>query len=149
MGATPLKIQYHKLNEFAKEPTKGSNLAAGYDLYAGISEFTEIVPGETLKVTTGLSMEIPEGFFGGIFARSGLSINKGLRPANCVGVIDADYRGEIIVALHNDSNETWMIEPQMRIAQLILLPYSDIEFEVTGALTPTDRGDGGFGSTGQ
>lgn len=107
-----------------------------------------MAPGETAKVTTGLAFAIPEGYFGGIFARSGLSTKKGLRPANCTGVVDSDYRGPVIVALHNDSTQTRVIEPGERIAQLILLPYLAAEFDEVEELDETDRGCGGFGSTG-
>lgn len=137
------------LNDRAKMPTNGSQYAAGYDLYAAIKEPVTIYPGTCEKIGTGLAMEIPTGYFGAIFARSGLATKQGLRPANCVGVVDSDYRGEVIVALHNDSNEARQVQPDERIAQLVLIPYGVVEkFEVVDDLEDTDRGAGGFGSTG-
>ena len=137
------------LNDRAKMPTNGSQHAAGYDLYAAIEEPVTIYPGTCEKIGTGLAMEIPTGYFGAIFARSGLATKQGLRPANCVGVVDSDYRGEVIVALHNDSNEARQVQPDERIAQLVLMPYGVVEkFEVVEDLEDTDRGAGGFGSTG-
>ena len=137
------------LNDRAKMPTNGSQYAAGYDLYAAIEEPVTIYPGTCEKIGTGLAMEIPTGYFGAIFARSGLATKQGLRPANCVGVVDSDYRGEVIVALHNDSNEARQVKPDERIAQLVLMPYGVVDcFEVVDDLEDTDRGAGGFGSTG-
>lgn len=137
------------LNDRAKMPTNGSQYAAGYDLYAAIEEPVTIYPGTCEKIGTGLAMEIPTGYFGAIFARSGLATKQGLRPANCVGVVDSDYRGEVIVALHNDSNEARQVQPDERIAQLVLMPYGVVDcFEVVDDLEDTDRGAGGFGSTG-
>lgn len=137
------------LNQYAKLPTRGSEYAAGYDLYAAIPETIYIAPHATEKIGTGLAVELPEKTFGGIFARSGLATKKGLRPANCVGVVDADYRGECIVALHNDSQEGYAVHPGDRIAQLVVLPYINIEaFEVVDELSDTTRAAGGFGSTG-
>lgn len=136
------------LNERATLPTLGSEYAAGYDLYAADGAF--IPAGATVLVGTGLAMEIPTGFWGGVFARSGLATKQGLRPANCVGVIDSDYRGEIKVALHNDSASEKIVQAGDRIAQLVFLPvYHDLKgFEVVDDLSETDRGAGGFGSTG-
>jgi dUTP pyrophosphatase len=142
-----MKINIKKVNEDAIIPTKGSDYAAGYDLYATKDEV--IFPHNTTKVSTGLAIEIPEGYFGGIFARSGLASKKRVRPANCVGVIDSDYRGEIIVLLHNDSERHQFISKGDRIAQLIVLPYFSIEFEEVENLNETERGEGGFGSTGK
>ena len=137
------------LNDRAKMPTNGSKYAAGYDLHAANEEPVTIYPGTCEKIGTGLAMEIPVGFFGAIFARSGLATKQGLRPANCVGVVDSDYRGEVIVAVHNDSNEPRQIAPGERIAQLVLLSYGVVDgFEVVDELEDTDRGEGGFGSTG-
>ena len=136
-------VKYQKLNEYAKEPTRGSVAAAGYDLYAATAEPTIIEPHCTVKVSTGLAIELPEGAFGAIFAR------RGLRPANCVGVVDSDYRGPVIAAIHNDTDETQIIEPQERIAQLVVLPYLPIELVEVTELTETERGSGGFGSTGK
>ena len=134
-------------------PTKGSDEAAGYDLYAyiisdGYPDSVMIVPHQTVYIHTGLAMEIPKGMFGGIYARSGLATKKGLRPANCTGVIDSDYRGEVMVALHNDSKATQYVQHGERIAQLIIQKYVYIEMEVVDELSDTKRGDGGFGSTG-
>jgi dUTP pyrophosphatase len=143
-----LNINIKLLNEKAKVPTKGSAAAAGYDLYAATSYDIELPPHETVKIGTGIAIEIPDGYFGGIFARSGLATKKGLRPANSVGVIDSDYRGEVIVALHNDSNLTQYIDAGERIAQLIIIPYENVTFEEVNDLSDTERGDGGFGSTG-
>ena len=141
-------VNVKKLRDNAIIPTQGSKYAAGYDLYAAIDTPITIKSGETVKIGTGLAFELPEGFFAGIFARSGLATKQGLRPANCVGVVDCDYRGEVIVAIHNDSNRDAVIAPGDRIAQLILLPYQSMEFIEVSDLSETDRGDGGFGSSG-
>lgn len=141
-------INIKKLDSVAKIPTHGSASAAGYDLYATNTKEIDIAPHSTIKFGTGIAMEIPEGYFGAIFARSGLATKKGLRPANCVGVIDSDYRGEIIVPLHNDTDEIMTVFPQDRIAQLVILPYLAINFIETEELKSTERGKGGFGSTG-
>lgn len=141
-------INVKKLNDLAKLPTKGSEYAAGLDLYANISEPIIIEPHTTCKIGTGISMELPNGTFGAIFARSGLATKKGLRPANCTGIIDSDYRGEYIVAIYNDSNLSQTIEPQERIAQLILLPFIPMSLVEVDTLTETARGDGGFGHSG-
>lgn len=144
-----MKIRLKKLNEKAKLPSAGSVKAAGYDLYACLEkEELTIAPHETVLVGTGLAAAIPEGYFGGIFARSGLAAKQGLRPANCVGVIDADYRGELKVALHNDSREDRTIGDGERIAQLVVLPFLQLEFELADELDETERGAGGFGHTG-
>lgn len=136
------------LNEFGKIPTYGSEDAAGADLYAATGYDITIAPGQTVKIGTGIAVEIPKGYFGAIFARSGLASKQGLRPANCVGVIDADYRGEIIVALHNDSDEHQLVPASSRIAQLVILPFVQEYFEVVDDLNETERNDKGFGSTG-
>ena len=141
-------INVKKLNDLAKLPTRGSSDAAGLDLYANISEPIIIEPHTTCKIGTGISMELPNGTFGAIFARSGLATKKGLRPANCTGIIDSDYRGEYIVAIYNDSNLSQTIEPQERIAQLILLPFIPMSLVEVDTLTETARGDGGFGHSG-
>lgn len=143
------QVNYKKLSEFAKEPTRGSADAAGYDLYAATNEPITIAPHTTVKISTELSFELPKGTFGGVFARSGLATKQGLRLANCVGIIDSDYRGPVIIALHNDTNEEQTIEPQDRIAQLILLPYLQMKLVESNELTNTERGSGGFGSTGK
>ena len=143
------KIKVKKLNDLAIIPTRGSEYSAGMDLHAAISESIYISPHETIKIPTGLAMELPKGTFGAIFARSGLATKQGIRPANCVGVCDSDYRGEYIVALHNDSNISCTINPGERIAQLVVLPYIPIEFKEVDKLSDTERGLGGFGSTGK
>ena len=144
-----MKIKLKKLDENAIMPTNGTKYSAGYDLYALTKTGVQrVLTGQTEKIGTGISVAIPEGYFGAIFARSGLATKQGLRPANCVGVIDADYRGEIIVALHNDSNECKSVHDGDRIAQLVVLPYLSVEFEEVEELEDTERGDNGFGSTG-
>lgn len=144
-----MKIKVKKITPTAIIPERGSKFSAGYDLSADISENILIRPQETVKIPTGLSFEVPEGYFGGIYARSGLSTKQGLRPSNCVGVCDSDYRGEYIVALYNDSETTRVVEPGQRIAQVIFQPYLMCELENVEDLTQTQRGDGGFGSTGK
>ena len=143
-----ITLRFKKLRPGAVIPTRGSALSAGYDLYACLEESVTIAPGETKGIGTGLSMALPEGWFAGIFARSGLAVKQGLRPANCVGVCDADYRGEYIVPLFNDSAVPRVIEPGERVAQLILLPCRTLRFEEAGELSETGRGSGGFGSMG-
>ena len=118
-------------------------------MFANISENIEILPHETKMIGTGISTAIPEGYFGGIFARSGLSSKEGLRPANCVGVVDSDYRGEIKVALHNDSETVRTIVPDQKIAQFVVIPFLTVDFHEVDELDDTDRGEGGFGSTGK
>ena len=144
-----MNIQVKKLKENAKIPTRGSEQAAGYDLYACIDESVTIKPHETEKIGTGLAIAVPDGYFGAIFARSGLAAKQGLRPSNCVGVADSDYRGEYIVAMHNDSDSEKTVEPFERIAQLVVMPYPPVEFEEVRELSETQRGAGGFGSTGK
>lgn len=144
-----LNLQVKKIKESAKLPKRGSDYAAGYDLFACIDKPIIIEPHTTCKIGTGLAFALPHGFFGAIFARSGLATNQGLRPANCVGVCDEDYRGEYIVALHNDKDEPQIIQPNNKIAQLVLMPYFSLNFQEVDELSITDRGDGGFGSTGK
>ena len=144
-----MKIQIKKLKENAIIPTRGSDRAAGYDLYACLENEVTIGAGETVKIGTGLSIAVAVGYFGAIFARSGLAAKEGLRPANCVGVADSDYRGEYIVALHNDSAISRVVTPGERIAQLVVMPYLSVEFEEVDSLDETERGAGGFGSTGK
>lgn len=141
-------IAVKKLKENAILPTYGSDFSAGADLYAVTDEPIEFLPNQTKLVGTGLSMEIPEGYAGLIYARSGLASKRGLAPANKVGVVDADYRGEIMVALHNHSDKIQRIEPKERIAQLVVTPFLKAEFFESETLTDTTRGAGGFGSTG-
>ena len=143
-----VKVAIKKLNEKAIVPFYGSEYAAGCDLYACLDHEIAIAPHTTYKVGTGLAMQIPNGFFGAIFARSGLATKQGIRPANCVGVCDSDYTGEYIVALHNDSDKTVIIKPNDRIAQLVVLPYLGVLFDEVDELAETERGAGGFGSTG-
>lgn len=165
-----MQIKVKKLNPWSKLPTRGSEYAAGYDLYA--DEDAEIEPGQTKLISTGIAVEIPEGYFGGIYARSGLATKQGLRPANCVGIIDSDYRGPVGVALHNDCNNTMFVHSPIaenlyriectentesiryvkkgdRIAQLVIQKFEPVTFEEVDELSDTDRGEGGFGSTGK
>lgn len=144
-----MKIQIKKLTNTAILPERGSAFAAGYDLFADIKEALELKPHTTVMIPTGVAMEIPEGYFGGIFARSGLASKEALRPANCVGVVDADYRGEIKVALHNDGDEVRTITPGQKVAQLVVVPFLSADFEEVENLSETVRGVGGFGSTGK
>lgn len=144
-----MKIALRKMTESAQIPVRGSLQAAGYDLFADLSEAMTILPQETKMVGTGIACAIPEGYFGGIYARSGLSAKEGLRPANCTGVVDSDYRGEIKVALHNDSKESRTILPGQKIAQMVVQAFLPVEFETVEDLDATERGGGGFGSTGK
>lgn len=156
-----LKLKIKVLNDKAVIPTQAHKGDAGLDLTAcyytmhnnnGIDfklyNQVTIKPHETIMVGTGLAMEIPEGYFGGIFPRSGLSTKKGLRCANCVAVIDEPYRGEVMIPIHNDSDKPKIIKMGERVAQLILLPYQNIDIETVDNLSDTERGAGGFGSTG-
>ena len=142
------KVNIKKLNENACIPTYGTEFSAGADLYSGLSEAVTIAPGTTEFIKTGIAMEIPTGLVGLIYARSGMACKKGVAPANKVGVIDSDYRGEIIVALHNHSQNPVTIEPRERIAQIVLAPYVTADFNTVQELNDTERGTGGFGSTG-
>ena len=144
-----MKIRVRRVSPTALLPTRGSISAAGYDLYADLQEDVVIAPHTTAKIDTGLQFELPEGYFAGIFARSGIAAKEGLRPANCVGVCDSDYRGNYIVAIHNDSDAERRVTPREKIAQMIVLPYLPLEFEETDDLSDTARGTGGFGSTGK
>lgn len=146
-----VNVNVKKLTNTAKIPIRGSNHAAGYDLYAdlGNQDFVMIPPHKTEKIKTGLCMEIPGGYFGGIFARSGLATKEGLRPATAVSVIDSDYRGEVIVPIHNDTDAERFINNNERIAQLVVLPYLELEFCEVDKLSTTVRGAGGLGSTGK
>ena len=141
-------VRFQKLDERAVAPAYGSAAAAGADLYSVLDAPLTIGAGETVLVHTGLAVEIPAGFVGLVCARSGLATKQGLAPANKVGVIDADYRGEVMVALHNHSAESRTIDHGERIAQLVLVPYLTAVYEQANSLTDTARGDGGFGSTG-
>lgn len=141
-----MEIKIKKLYEDSEIPTRGSEYAAGYDLYA--HEGATIKPHETAKIGTGVAIQPPKDTFGAVFARSGLAAKQGLRPANCVGVCDYDYTGEYIVALHNDSNEERVIEKGERIGQVVFIPYVNVTFKEVEELDATERGAGGFGSTG-
>lgn len=143
----PIKVK--KLRENAVLPTYGSAEAAGADLYACLQEQVTIEPRATAFVPTGLAMELPQGYVGLIYARSGLACKKGLAPANKVGVIDSDYRGEFIVALHNHGNQAQTVASGERIAQLVIAPVFTPGFEETDVLSDTQRSAGGFGSTGK
>lgn len=144
------KVRIKKLYEDAILPHKGSNKAAAYDVHAYLPDKTdvEIKAHETVKIGTGLAMALPEGYFMGVYARSGLSTKEGLRPANCVGICDEDYRGEYIVALHNDSKTKKVIKHGDRIGQIVLQPRVECSFVEVDELDETERGTGGFGSTG-
>lgn len=143
-----MKVNIKKLDERAIIPTYGTEFSAGADLYALLDSAIEILPHETTFVRTGISVEIPVGYCGLIFARSSMGAKRGLAPANKVGVIDADYRGEIMVTLHNHSERSATVEPGERIAQLAIVPFLKAEFEECEELSDTARGAGGFGSTG-
>ena len=142
-------LRIKKLRENAQMPTYGSEYAAGADMYAAIDEAVTIEPNETKFIPTGLAFEIPEGYAGFIYARSGLASKKGLAPANKVGVVDADYRGEVMVALHNHGKEAQTVEAGERIAQMIIAPFITANFIFSDELDDTVRGAGGFGSTGR
>lgn len=144
---TPVAVK--KLNPNARLPVYGSEFAAGADLCACLEAPLTIAPGETVFVHTGLAMEIPVGYAGLVYARSGLASKRGLAPANKVGVVDADYRGELMVALHNHGTTSQTIEDGERIAQLVITPYLTAQFLEADELSDTVRGEGGFGSTGR
>ena len=142
-------IRVKKLSPNAILPTYGTNEAAGADLYACLEETVSIAPGETFWVGTGIALEVPKGCAGLIYARSSMGVKRGLAPANKVGVIDSDYRGEIRVVLLNHSNQVQTVSPGERIAQLIITPVLTPAYEEVDELTDTARGVGGFGSTGK
>lgn len=165
-----MEIKIKKLDERARIPHRGSNYAAGYDLYA--LDKAVVCGGESTTIHTGIAVEIPEGYFGAIYARSGLACKHGLRPANCVGIIDSDYRGEVMIVIHNDvesvktainqisarvsqevvtanHDASYTIEEGDRVAQLIIQKFEAVDFVEVDDLEGTDRGDGGFGSTGK
>lgn len=143
-----IPVRVKKLKENAILPSYGSEYAAGADLYACIDAPVVIQPHETVMIGTGLAMELPEGYAGLIYPRSGISAKRGLAPANKVGVVDPDYRGEFMVAMHNHSNSPAIVEPGERIVQLVITPFLTADFEEADELSDTVRGDGGFGSTG-
>lgn len=143
----PIRVKV--LREGAKLPTYGSTEAAGADLYACLEETVTIDPGKTAFIPTGIALEVPKGYAGLIYARSGLACKRGLAPANKVGVVDSDYRGEILVALHNHGEASQTVESGERIAQLVITPVLMPAYEWTSELEDTKRGTGGFGSTGK
>lgn len=143
-----MKVAIKKLNDSAIIPTYGSEYAAGADLYACVEGEIEVKPHTTVVIPTGIALELPLGYAGLIYARSGLATKKGLAPANKVGVVDCDYRGEVKVALHNHSEQSQTVGAGERIAQLVITPYITAQFEQTDELSQTVRGSGGFGSTG-
>ena len=145
MNAVRVKI----LKEGAKLPTYGSAQAAGADLYACLQEPVTVAPGETVFVPTGIALEVPLGCAGLIYARSGMACKRGLAPANKVGVVDSDYRGEIIVALHNHGNAPQAVEHGERVAQFVITPVLTPDYEMVKELSDTERNQGGFGSTGK
>ena len=144
-----MELSVKKLREGAKLPTRGSAQAAGYDLYACLDEDLTITPHQTERVPTGLAVAVPDGYFAAVFARSGLAAKEGLRPANCVGVCDSDYRGEYLVMLHNDTDTPRTVRHGDRVAQMVVLPYLEVAFREVEDLDETERGAGGFGSTGR
>ena len=144
-----MNIKVKKLKPDATVPTMGSKFAAGADLYSAEDADVVIEPSETKFIGTGLAMEIPEGYVGLVYARSGIACKRGLAPANKVGVVDSDYRGEIKVALHNHGKEAQTVEKGERIAQMVIAPYLSVNYEEADALSETERGEGGFGSTGR
>ncbi len=141
-------LKVKKLTPTAIIPTKGSKYAAGYDLYADIMTEIAIPPHETQLINTGISIQLPKRTFGGIYPRSGISVKRDLSLANCVGVIDEDYTGEIKVAIHNHGMKYRVVEPGERIAQLIVQPYTQVSIKEVNKLSKTERGNGGFGSSG-
>lgn len=144
-----MNINIKKLYKDTTIPTRGSEEAAGYDLYAHLTDDqVSLNPGETYMVSTGIAIEIPKGYFGAIFARSGIASKRNLRPANCVGVIDSDYRGEVKVPLFNDSDKIQNLENKERVAQLVIMPYLNVTFNEVEELSESNRDQGGFGSTG-
>lgn len=144
-----MKVNIKRIKDTAIIPTYETTQAAGADLYACIDNPIMIAAHQTEIIDTGIAIEIPIGYVGLIYARSGISIKEGLAPANKVGVIDADYRGEIKVALHNHSNESKIINPKDRIAQIVIAPYLTVQFREVKELKKTQRGNKGFGSTGR
>lgn len=156
-----INVKIKRLSETAQLPTKAHDSDAAFDLYADIQDTfkpfgstkdvkgIKVMPGQTVKVHTGFSTEIPIGYWGAIYARSGLATKQGLRPANCVAVIDAEYRGEWLIPLHNDSSDVQIIHHGDRIAQFMLAPVIETSFEEVSELSDSDRGEGGFGSSGK
>ena len=141
-------MKIKRLTETAKLPTRGSEYAAGYDLYVDSDKIISVYPHKTVMLQTNIALEIPHGYFGAIHSRSGLSTKKGLALVNGVAVIDEDYRGAIGIPIHNYGNLQQSIDPYERVAQLVITPYKEVDFEEVEELSDTDRGNGGFGSTG-
>ena len=141
-------MEFRRLINYAKVPTRASDGSAGYDIYGANTYRIEIAPHQTVSIDSGISIAVPVGLFAAIFARSGMATNRGLRPATAVSVIDEDYRGPLIIPIHNDSDQVQYIDAHERIAQLVFLPYYLVDWEEVDKLPETDRGDGGFGSTG-
>lgn len=158
-----INVKIKRLSETAKIPTKAHESDAAFDIFADIQDTfvpfgksidesekgIKVMPGQTVKVHTGFSTEIPIGYWGAVYARSGLATKQGLRPANCVAVIDAEYRGEWLIPLHNDSSDVQIIHHGDRIAQFMLAPVIETSFEEVSELSNSDRGEGGFGSSGK
>ena len=149
MSASKIWINAKLLTSTAHIPEYSTEFSAGADLCADINEPILILPHRTVKIPTGVAMAIPEGYFGAIYARSGLATKHGLRPANAVGIIDADFRGGLIVALHNDTDDAEVIEPGQKIAQIVFQKFKEAYFNEVDDLDETKRGSGGFGSTGK
>ena len=147
MTVNPIHVK--RLRPGAKLPTYGSAGAAGADLYACIEQSVTIQPGETVFIPTGIALEVPEGCAGLVYARSGMACKRGLAPANKVGVVDSDYRGELMVGLHNHSGQEYVIQPGERVAQMVLMPVATPDVVECEELSDTARGAGGFGSTGK
>lgn len=144
-----IKVKVKKLTTTAILPKQQSAGAAGFDLCADIKEDVVIKPHQTVMISSGIAFEIPAGYFGAIYARSGLSTKRGLRPANCVGVIDSDYRGPVGLPLHNDTDEVRIVKPRDRVAQMVIQEAFGVILEEADELSETERGSGGFGSTGR
>lgn len=143
-----MNLYFKKLDERASSPVYGTDLAAGADLRALLDSPVRIGPGESIMLRTGIAVAIPDGYVGLVYARSGIACKRGLAPSNKVGVIDADYRGEIMVSLHNHSDTEQMVEPNERIAQMVITPFVHCHYEACDDLCETNRGSNGFGSTG-
>ena len=143
-----VRVNFKKLDQKAIVPTYGTDFSAGADLYSLPGEKITVKPGETVMIHTGIALEIPDGYVGLVYARSGIATKRGLAPANKVGVIDSDYRGEIMVSIYNHSGKEQIIESGERVAQLVIAPYLKADFNEVDNLEDTTRSTGGFGSTG-
>lgn len=142
-----VKVKIKKLRDDARLPERGSAEAAGYDVFVAIDDDIYVLPHETEKISIGLSFAVEKGYWIGLFARSGLATREGLRPANCVGIIDSDYRGPVMMAVHNDTDEMKWIHSGDKIGQLVVLPAFEWDIIEVDELDETERGEGGFGST--